>query len=83
MATESRCQITESRKCIFHDPQSVIRKPLLFQEIATAGQPAFHDPAGMTRSSVSSAANQNHTGVTRNDKIRNYYPNIYFVIYFL
>jgi hypothetical protein len=38
--TESEWQITESRKCIVRNLQTAIRKPLLFQEIATAGQPA-------------------------------------------
>jgi hypothetical protein len=36
METESGRQITEYRKCIFRDPKSAIRKPLLFQEIATS-----------------------------------------------
>jgi hypothetical protein len=34
--TESGWQITESRKCIVRNLQSAIRKPLLFQEIATS-----------------------------------------------
>jgi hypothetical protein len=34
--TESGRQITEYRKCIVRNLQSAIRKPLLFQEIATS-----------------------------------------------
>jgi hypothetical protein len=43
MAAEGGWQITESRKCIFRDPKSAIRKPLLFQEIATSASPPRND----------------------------------------